>query len=91
MARRPLPTLARQLGFSERTLQRDLAALGTTFAACLDEVRKEQALRYLTRSSLTLGEIAYRLGFSAPSAFTRSCLRWFGAPPSAVRKTYESE
>jgi AraC-like DNA-binding protein len=85
-----LPTVARQLGLSERTLQRDLAALGTTYAQILDDVRKDQALRYLTRTTLTLGEIAYRLGFSAPSAFTRSCLRWFGSPPSEVRKATAS-
>lgn len=81
-----LHALARHLGMSERTLQRDLAKVGTNFAELLDEVKKEQALRYLTRTSLNISEIAYKLGLSAPSAFTRSSIRWFGAPPSAVRK-----
>jgi AraC-like DNA-binding protein len=82
-----LASIARQIGSSERTLQRDLAAMGTSFAALLEDVRKENALRYLTNTSLTLAEIAYKLGFSAPSAFTRSAIRWFGKTPSQVRKT----
>ena len=33
-----------------------------------------------------VAEIATRLGYSQPSAFTRSTMRWFGATPRAYRK-----
>ncbi len=30
-------------------------------------------------------EIAYKLGYSERSAFTRAAIRWFGVPPSGMR------
>jgi len=39
----------------------------------------------LTETALPIADICYRLGYSAPSAFSRSVTRWFGASPRAVR------
>lgn len=83
------PTLAQaadRLGMSERTLQRRLTEAGTSLQAIVDECRKEMAERLLSETSLTLSQISYKLGFSAPGAFTRSSIRWFGATPSQVRQ-----
>jgi AraC-type DNA-binding domain-containing proteins len=85
-----VPTLAEvasRLGMSERTLQRRLTEAGTGLQDIVDECRRELAEKLLSETNMTLAQIAYRLGFSAPSAFTRSAARWFGMSPSAFRRT----
>lgn len=81
-----LGEIANRLGMSERTLQRRLTSAGTSLQAITDDSRKEMAARLLKETSLNLSEISYRLGFSAPSAFTRSATRWFGISPSQYRQ-----
>lgn len=73
------PTLQRvaaTLHVSDRTLQRRLADEGTSFAGLLDEVRKELAQEWLRDGRLSRTEIAYLLGFSHPSSFSRALRRW---------------
>lgn len=82
------PTLASEaerLGMSPRTLQRRLTDSGTSMQSIVDECRKEMAARLLSETSLTFSSITYKLGFSAPAAFTRSAIRWFGMTPSQYR------
>ena len=71
---------------SERSLQRRLEAEGTRFAALVDAVRKDLALRYLADPRLALGEVAYLLGFAEPSPFHRAFKRWTGTTPAAMRR-----
>lgn len=71
---------------SPRTLQRRLAAGGTTFQSMRDRVRADLALKYLQQSTLRLAQIADILGYSEPSAFTRSFRRWHGTSPSDARR-----
>jgi AraC-like DNA-binding protein len=78
--------VAAHLGVNGRTLQRWLAAEGTTFEALLDEVRRERAEHYLAHSRLSLGQIATMLGYSQQSCLSRSAVRWFGAAPRQVRQ-----
>ncbi len=78
--------IARQLGLQERTLNRRLSKRGTSFEAIRDEVRRNLAFRYLAREDLSLTEIAGRLGYSELAVLSRSCRRWFGAPPRRLRK-----
>jgi len=79
--------VAELLGMHPRTLQRRLDAEGSGFDAIREELRREAALRYLRETRIPLGQLAGMLGFSEQSAFTRSCRRWFGQAPSALRKT----
>jgi AraC-like DNA-binding protein len=72
---------------SERTLQRRLAESGTSLNELRDEVRRDLADKLLLETEMSATEIAQRLGYSAPSAFTRSTLRWFGKTPRDYRKT----
>ena len=81
-----LADAARYFHVSERTLQRRLAESGTSLADIRDEVRRNLAARLLEETDLSANEIASRLGYSQPSAFTRSTMRWFGATPRAYRK-----
>jgi AraC-like DNA-binding protein len=78
--------VARHLGMSTRTLQRRLAAAGLSYQELLDETRREAAERCITNSSLSIGEIAYLLGYSEPAAFHRAFKRWMGITPQAFRQ-----
>ena len=80
-----LDDVAGYFGLSERTFQRRLAELGTTLNDLRDEERRYLCLTLLTESNLSISAICYRLGYSAPSAFTRSVNRWFGMSPRGLR------
>jgi len=78
--------VARRLGCSERSLQRALQAEATTFNALFDDLRKRTALDFIADPQVALGEVAYLLGFSEPSAFHRAFRRWTGMTPLAARR-----
>lgn len=80
-----LDATARRLGQSGRTLQRKLAAAGTTYQLLVEEVRRDLAARYLADPRVTVQEVGYLLGFSDPTAFTRAFRRWEGQSPSEHR------
>jgi len=82
-----LAVVARQLAMAPRTLQRRLAAEGTTFERLVDDVRRRTAERLLRDASLAVGEIGYLLGFSEPSAFQRAFRRWHRLSPLAYRRS----
>ena len=80
-----IESVARELATSARTLQRQLAASGTSYQRVLDELRREAARRYLANGSLGVGEIAYLLGYSEPGPFLRAFKRWYGVTPQRYR------
>ncbi|WP_182347789.1 AraC family transcriptional regulator [Tomitella gaofuii] len=84
-----LATTASALAVHPRTLERELARRGTSFASLLDESRRALAEDLLRGTELPLSSIATQLGYSEQSTLTRSCRRWFGAAPRSVRKESE--
>jgi AraC-like DNA-binding protein len=72
---------------STRTLQRRLQARGIVYAGLVDDVRRRLSDKYLADVNLSLGEIAYLLGYSESSAFNRAYRRWTGRTPSADRRS----
>ena len=87
------PTIDRvafSAGMPVRTLQRRLAAEGTSFSEQIDVVRRRLALGVIGREDATLEEITERLGYSGPSALSRAVRRLTGQPPSALRKDASS-
>jgi AraC-like DNA-binding protein len=76
--------VARPMGLSRQTLYRRLKAEGSTFEKVLDGLRRRLAVR-LVRERLPVKEVAYRLGFSDPAAFSRAFKRWTGTSPSGSR------
>jgi AraC-like DNA-binding protein len=89
--RRPdLDDLPAALHMSERTLRRKLTQEGVQLRNLIEETRREQACRYLASSSLSVSEIAYRLGFAHPPAFHRAFRRWLGASPLQYRRKHAS-
>lgn len=79
-------SVAHVLALHPRTLQRRLAAEGTSFGSILDECRRNAARRYLAGTDLPFGQVASLLGLSEQSALTRCCRRWWGLTPTAVRR-----
>ena len=93
LVRRMLPTgglalelVASHLAVHPRTLQRQLAAEGHTFAEVVDDVRRDEAQHYLCHTRIPFGQLAGLLGYSEQSVLSRSCQRWFGTSPSSYRR-----
>jgi AraC-like DNA-binding protein len=80
-----LDVVAEQFNLHPKTLQRRLAEEDTTFAALVDQVRKDAAERYLRSTGISLTHLARELGYAEQSVLTRSCRRWFGTGPAAYR------
>ncbi|MES2490781.1 MAG: AraC family transcriptional regulator [Pseudomonadota bacterium] len=80
-----LSAIAKQLNLSSRTLQRKLQDANVSFTQLVDDVRRELAERYLADAALDLVDIAFLLGYSEQSAFTRAYKRWTGRAPAASR------
>ncbi|WP_310777007.1 AraC family transcriptional regulator [Mycobacterium sp. Z3061] len=80
-----LEVVAHQFNLHPKTLQRRLADHGTTFAALIDEVRRDAADRYLRSTAMSLSHLARELGYAEQSVLSRSCKRWFGTGPASYR------
>jgi AraC-like DNA-binding protein len=83
-----IPTLAAlcaRSGMSRRTLQRRLAESNTTFQRLLRQVLLETSDKLLAQEELSQGEIAFLLGYSDESAFSRAYKSWTGHPPGNSR------
>ncbi|MBD1544644.1 AraC family transcriptional regulator [Roseibium aggregatum] len=81
-----LETVARKMAMSKRALQRKMEENGQTFRQAVDRVRKVLAEQYLKEGKLQLSEIAYLLGYSELSTFSRAAKTWFGVSPKAYRR-----
>ena len=77
--------VAHILALSTRSLQRRLADEGTSWQAVLETTRRAQAEAHLANQRFSITEVAFLLGFSDASAFTRAFRRWTGVSPSAWR------
>jgi AraC-like DNA-binding protein len=80
-----LRALAKELRMSARTLQRKLEEQGMTWKNLVDGVRNARARELLDDDTLSLGEIAFELGFSDEGTFGRAFRRWTGVAPGAYR------
>ena len=83
--------IAKKVFMSVRSLHRNLNKLGTTFGTILDEVRREFAEHYVSDTREDLTEVAFRLGFSEQSSFSRAFKRWTGMSPSAYRANIKNK
>jgi AraC-like DNA-binding protein len=80
-----LALVAKELKLGERTVQRRLALEGWSFEDVLGASRRSVAERLLRDTELPLTDIAFMLGFSELSAFTRAAKRWHGVSPRQFR------
>ncbi|WP_082992103.1 AraC family transcriptional regulator [Paraburkholderia tropica] len=78
--------IARRLGVSSRTLQRQLGAAGTSYQQQLASVRRTMASRLLVNTDLDEIAIALLLGFAEPNSFARAFRSWERTTPQRWRK-----
>jgi AraC-like DNA-binding protein len=82
--------VAAQFNMSNRTLRRRLQEEETSYQEILDDVRADLARHYLTKEKREIDEVAFLLGFSDPSAFTKAFRRWTGQTPADFVRTSSS-
>ena len=81
-----LDDIARRVASSRRQLQRAYAEIGdTTFREHLTRVRMQRAAELLARRSMTVREVAHRVGYRQPAQFAKAFRRRHGVAPSTYR------
>jgi AraC-like DNA-binding protein len=92
-AKGAIPTLseiAGRLFLSTRTLRRRLEDAQTSYQEIVGETRWALAVGYLTRTTLSTGEIAEVLGYSDTANFRHAFKRWTGESPQQYRRLARS-
>jgi AraC-like DNA-binding protein len=77
--------IAASLNMSVRALYNKLNKAGTSYQELLDNTREQLAYQYMLRMEMSISEIAYLLGFTDCSNFSRAFRRWSGQSPSEFR------
>jgi AraC-like DNA-binding protein len=80
-----LRSVAREAGLTPRSLQRRLAAQGTSLRDIQREARLSIVERQMADPGRTLSEIAQALGYSDGTVFWRAYRNWTGMAPSEAR------
>ena len=82
-----LPHLARLVGLNQTKLKKGFKSI---FKTCISgyilKHRMEQGKRLLENGNMNVSEVAYRVGYSERSHFTRAFVREFKCPPSIFLK-----
>jgi len=83
-----LTEIATILGVHDTLLRRLLREHGVVFTDLLRAAREDLAIHYLRESDLPLTEIAFNLGYSELSAFSRAFRNWTGMSPQRYRRLH---
>ena len=83
---RSLEEVSAEVHVSARTLKRRLAAQELTYTEVLDEQRRERALLLLRSPTLSMDDVATKLGYSDTANFSRAFRRWTGVSPGSYRR-----
>lgn len=81
-----LALAAKAFALSERSLQRRLGEEGLSWSRLVDNTRRALAERHLHTPGMSLTQLAFLLGFSDVSSFSRAFRKWFGMPASRMRE-----
>jgi AraC-like DNA-binding protein len=82
---------ARELAMSSRSLQAKLKLESTSYQEILNEIRLEVAKHYIRKKLGNFADIAFLLGYSEVSAFSRSFKKWTGLSPKQYAVNCERE
>lgn len=81
-----LEAVARSLGLTVSQLQWRLEQEGTSFERVLNGMRADMAKHLLKNTDKSITAIAFELGFTDPSTFSRAARRWFSDTPLSIRR-----
>lgn len=81
-----LDQVSEQLNMAPWTVRRRLVDEGCSFQQVLNNTRCDLAKSYVRDTDLTLGEIAFLLGFGSATAFQRAFKRWVNIAPGYYRE-----
>ena len=81
--------LAQESNISQSQLYRKVKALtGMTINSFINKIRLQQSLELLKDTDKDIAEVAYEVGFSSPSYFSRSFHKLFNISPLTFRKNH---
>ena len=81
-----LDTVADRLHLSSRTFKRKLREHGTSFRHLVETTRRAESIRLLNTTTLSVSQIAERLGYADASSFSRAFHKWTSTTPGAFRQ-----
>ncbi|WP_372748170.1 AraC family transcriptional regulator [Litorivivens sp.] len=76
---------------SERSLRRRLQEENTSFREIQQNLRRELAEQFLADASLSLDQVAERLGYSEPANFCHAFRKWTGQTPGQLRRQLQEQ
>jgi AraC-like DNA-binding protein len=82
--------IASDMNLPASTLRTAMRRESIDFREVLNDVRMRSARELLRQPRMSITAIAFALGFSDASVFTRSCVRWFGKTPREMRGSASS-
>lgn len=81
-----LTKVAKKMRLTPRVLSKKIKNEGEEFKLLVKQNRHEKALALLKKENVRLSDIAYTLGYTEHSAFTRAFKSWAGCSPCQFRK-----
>lgn len=81
-----LSDVAKQLGMSERSLQRRITEAGSTFRNLLSDARRDLSRYLLAHPTTDIEEVACLLGYQDTTSFYRAFREWEGMSPNRWRE-----
>lgn len=85
-----LSALCATLQVSPRSLQRQLAQQGQSYAQVLDAVRRERAEHLLRHTDDSMLAVAMQVGYGEAASFSHAFRAWFGCSPQQYRQHLRS-
>jgi AraC-like DNA-binding protein len=86
-----LSDAAERFHMSVRSLQRRLTDEDLSWKALLEKTRRTLVERHLALPGTTITQLAFMLGFSDVSAFSRAFKKWYGVSPTQFRASETSQ
>jgi AraC-like DNA-binding protein len=80
-----IEAIAAELRLPLGAVQRELHYDGLSYSTLVENTRRDLALSYVRQRQLSFSEIAFLVGYSELSAFSRAVRRWTGLSPRALR------
>lgn len=80
-----LPQVAKHAGVSERVISKYISdTFACNFSTYVNSIRIAEAERLIKNSTLSISEIAYKVGFNDPGFFTKTFKKITGRTPSGI-------